>query len=597
MKKVFYALCTVSAIASLTLSCVKESSPIEENTDNKTSVADGIPTEIVAVINPEDAQTKTQYAGNTTFGWTHVSNSERDEVRMPVKNGSNQWNFYTFHVDDDTEDGLASVTFIRNNSSTDDLDTYTPSGWTNMGYILYPYTIYNFSGSTEDGVWNSGTKPIAQLPNSIAYNSSKPLDGGVVPLIGRMDGEHYKFSTAVGIIKLTVSNAPSAGNKIKLVSTDKPIAGKFAISDVDATVSQIANTSATAGTNELTLTGLSLTDGETYDFYFPLPVGTYDKGTLKLLVMKNESVLLEQNVGKALNIERNCVLSVPTLPYHRVYVDGSLSAPVLHTVKPSTANTIRVCVSTERLTAANYSKSNWNGDNRFGSSTSYNILSLGGPGGGSVLTSESDYYLQYIVCSTATQPDALSDGNVMVYGSVPFHYIPSTRKIPVASSWLDVPYISTSEGKDKANLVDGNTSTYWHSPYGKEDPARNATYGQIISIDLNEGSLTTNGNFYFYFYTRNTGTTANHAKSMNIYVSNVPWDDAGFDAGKVLVGSTENALEGINPSGGAWIKNPINCSGTGSYRYITVSILSNSSGNDLRTTGCTHMAEIEFYTK
>jgi hypothetical protein len=204
------------------------------------------------------------------------------------------------------------------------------------------------------------------------------------------------------------------------------------------------------------------------------------------------------------------------------------------------------------------------------------------------------FYLQYIVCTDGNQPNSLKDDNVAIYGSVPFYFAPAANKISVTDSWLDVPYVSTAEGSI-ANLVDGNTSTYWHSPYGSEDPARNATYGQIISVDLNEGSLTTDGNFYFSFSTRNC--LNNHSKALDVYVSNVPWNDAGFDSGKVKVGSTSNALDGIYPYSDTWIKKPIECSGTGSYRYITISILTDSNGSDLRSTGCTHMAEIEFYTK
>lgn len=596
MKKIIYTLLSICAVGAIAISCEKEMTEAPGNT-SKVAVDSNIPMTIEALINPDDAETRTQYAGNTTFGWT-----SGDQVRMPVVkwSGANSTgsitacDLYTFTTNDAS--GSTAATFIRNGNS-DNMDSYDPNpsgaaaSWTSMGYLVYPVGIF--------GKEYSGTKPVVTLPSSITYNESTPLDGGIIPLIGRKDGETYKFSTAVGILKVTLANAPSDATVIKLISSDKPVAGKFAISDVSATVSQIANTSATAGTQELSLSVSSLTAGSTYDFYFPLPVGTYDKGTLKLQIIgANSLVMLEQNVGKALSIERNCILSVPTLTYHRVYVNGSLSNPYLYTVKPSTANTIRVCVSTERLTSDNYSKSNWKEGNRFGSSTSYRILDLGGPGGGNVITATGDYYLQYIVCSTATQPDALSDANVMVYGSVPFKYIASTTKIPVEETWLDVPYVSTAEGA-VAYLVDGDTSTYWHSPYGSEDPARNATYGQIISVDLNKGSLTTDGNFYFSFRTRG-GATNDHAKAMNVYVSNVPWSDEGFDAGKVLVGSTENALEGIVPSTGMWIKKPIVCSGSGSYRYITVSILSTYGTTrtyNLLTEGCTHMAEIEFYTK
>ena len=65
--------------------------------------------------------------------------------------------------------------------------------------------------------------------------------------------------------------------------------------------------------------------------------------------------------------------------------------------------------------------------------------------------------------------------------------------------------------------------------------------------------------------------------------------------------STTNGLEGIFPYSDIWIKNPIECSGSGSYRYITISILTCDGLTkgvwDLKTEGCTHMTEIEFYTK
>ena len=585
MKKVlFYTI--LAAAAALAAACTVEPMSVEVTPAN--GVNSNIPTEIICEIDQEG--TKVQYESNTTFGWTNG-----DQVRMPVVKRTagtiTNVDYYTFTTS--AASGSASAAFTINGGSAD-METYDPNPgladntWTSLGYLVYPNALVN---SKE----HYGDYPMVALPSSITYNSAAPLDGGVVPMIGRKVGETYKFKNAVGIIKVTLTNAPADGKKIRLTSSDASIAGKFFVTDVDASTSQIANTSNFAGTNELTLTGLSLTGGESYDFYFPVPVGTYAAGTLTLSILDaNDIPLLEKGIGKALTIARNEVLSVPALVYHRVYVNGnSLSDPYLYTVKPSTANTIRVCVSTERLTAGNYNKANWKPGNKFGASTSYRIRNLGGPGGSDVLTATGTYYLQYIVCSTDTQPTALSDANVMVYGSVPFEYAMPANKIAVASSWLDVPYVSTSEGA-VAYLVDGGAN-YWHSPYGAEDPARNATYGQIISVDLNEGSLTTDGNFYFTFKTR-AGALNDHAKAIDVYVSNVPWDDAGFDAGKVKVGSTDNALVGIYPYSGVWVR-PISCSGSGSYRYITVSILSNSTGTNLRTSGCTHMAEIEFYTK
>lgn len=601
MKKLFYTLIAAGAVFSLTVSCEKELESSNEETTNQV-VNSNIPTEIVAVINPDDVTTKTQYESNTTFGWT-----SGDQVRMPVvkwsgANGTGSitaCDYYTFTTSATTGD--ASATFIRNGGS-DNMESYDPNpsgtagSWSSMGYLVYPNALVN-------GKKYSGTVPVLNLPASITYNSTNPLDGGVVPMIGRKDGETYKFSTAVGIIKLTISRAPSDAKKIVLTSATKAIAGEFPISNVDATVSQITLDTQTNGTNTITLTGLSLTAGESYDFYFPVPVGTYAANDLSVSILASGDVpLLEKTITKSLTIARNEVLAIPALSYEQpVYIDGNLSAPVLHTVNPSGSSMVRVHIKTEKLTAANYDYNEWKDGNRFSASSSYNCTDLTNKSSVVFLTSAGKYYLQYVVLKSGFSgiPTSLSNENVMAYGSVPFYFAPSGNKIPVADTWLDVPYVSTSEGS-AANLVDG-TIAYWHSPYGSENPARNATYGQIISIDLNQGSLTTKGDFYFSFQTR-YGALNDHAKSMNVYVSNVPWDDEGFDAGKVLVGSTANALAGIDPYDGVWIKEPIVCThqDDNNYCYITVSILEsvkNGSIYDLRTGGCTHMAEIEFYTK
>ncbi len=591
MKTIYYSILALSAVIAFSVSCSKEESAPADVTEPVAYkiLDDTIPYEIVAEISKEDQTTKTQYAGNVTFGWT-----SGDQVRMPVMKKSAGsiigCDFYTFTTS--AKSGSASASFVRNNAY-EDLD-YDPNPsnadntWTSMGYFVYPISLFNKE--------YSGEKPVVNLPSSITYSASNPLDGGIVPLIGRKDGDSYKFSTAVGFIKLTISNAPAAAKSVKLVSTDKPLAGKFVISDVDAIVSQIANTSATEGVYGLSLTSLSLTAGETYSFYLPLPVGDYSARSLSLSLLDSNGLpLLEKLITPALSIERNVVLEIPELLYHRVYVKGSLSAPKIWTEKPSSANTIRVHISDTKLTGASYDKNVWVDGNKFGDSQngSYNLTGLKSVSNTPLLTASGLYYLQYIVSSDGTIPSSLSDASVLAYGSVPFYYSPSANKIPVQESWLDVPYISTAEGA-VSNLVDGAVS-YWHSPWGSENPARNATYGQIISVDLGAGSRTTDGNFYFSFRTRK-GALNDHARHVVVYVSNEKWDGAGFDTNKVKVGETDNAIDGIYPYNGEWIKNPIICSGTGTYRYITVSILTNMAGTDLRTSGCTHMDEIEFYT-
>ena len=450
-----------AAIVFLAASCAPEQIAPEAP---ESPAGDSIPVEIKAEINQEEI-TKTQYTSDYKFGWT-----SGDQIRMPVvkKSGGTitACDFYTFTTS--SESGSASATFIRNNNS-DDLETFDPNpsqtegNWTNMGYLVYPYGIFN--------KYYSGDYPAVDLPSTINYSTTNPLDGGVVPMIGRKNGETYLFSSAVGFIKLTLANTPSTTTSVNLVSSGLPVSGRFAVSDESETVARILNTSAVSGSNQISLSVSGLTGGETYDFYFPLPVGTYDAGTLSVQVVgSNAEVLLEKTIGKSLEIERNIVLSIPQLLYHRVYVLGSISNPLLYTVKPSTANTIRTHISTTRLTSSSYNSSEWVNGNRFGGDQNgWALVALKNAGGTAYLSSTNNYYLQYIISSDGSIPASLSSESVMAYGSVPFKYMTSsdlalttesqlvgTYTVNLVSYWdarsTSTLVIESSDNPDKGNV-------------------------------------------------------------------------------------------------------------------------------------------------
>lgn len=589
MKKL-YTFALVFAAALFTLSCEKE---VEQATVPEEENEEMVMIHITGILDKEIS--KTAYDADGKMTWVdgdkcalilNMNGDVSDQDRMQytleasygdIKEGGRQADFY----------GL-----IPQHQNT--------SGLLSSGFAVYPVAVSQINSSNYYG------KPFIKMPTSVSGEASS------IVLIGTPNNENpaevtqFNFKTAMGILKVHIANIPADATAIRLTSNDKdsyPVDGDFTLVKTAGVVTiGIENYQDNwgIGYQSVDISGEGAIDSR--DFFFNIPVGTYPANTLSFEVIgANNQVLMKRTISKALTFERNECITIPSLLYHRVWVNGSLSAPGLYTVKPDGANTIRVHISNVKLTAAGYlsDKSNWVNGNRFGASqNNWNLANLKNASNNSFLSAAGTYYLQYIVSSDGSIPASLSDATVMAYGSVPFMYVPAANKIPVASSWLNVPYVSTVEGS-VANLVDGNTGSYWHSPYGSEDPARNATYGQIISIDLNEGSLTTDGNFYFSFATRNVQN--NHAKAMDIYVSNVRWDDAAFDASKVKVGSTTNALEGIFPSTDLWIKNPIECSGTGSYRYITVCILKgamlNGNETNLTTGDCTHMAEIEFYTK
>lgn len=582
MKKL-YTFALVFAAALFTLSCEKE---VEQVTVPEEENEEMVMIHITGILDKEIS--KTAYDSEGKMTWV-----DGDKVALIVSQGAGyayqNRNQYTL------EAAYGDITEEGRNADFYGMVPYHQDGtkeWLSSGIAVYPVAISQINPS------NYYNAPYIKLPSSVSGLASS------IALIGLPDNETpadvttFKFKTAMAVLKVNITDIPADATSIRLTTNNDsyPVDGDFTLIKSAGLVTVGIDKYQGWG-NGYQSVDISGEDAiASRDFYFNVPVGTYPANTLAIEVRNGTQVLMKKGISKELTLSRNECLTIPTLAYLRtpVYINGSLSDPYLYTVNPAGSNTVRVCVSTEKLTRANYVKSNWKEGNRFSYSSTFRLLNLGGPGGADVIISSGDYYLQYIVCSTSTQPNSLSDDNVMLFGSVPFHYCDSADKMPVAESWLNVPYVSTAEGA-VANLVDGNDGTFWHSPYGSEDPARNATYGQIISVDLDEGSLATDGNFYFSFATRNVQN--NHAKAMDVYVSNVRWDDAGFDAGKVKVGSTTNALDGINPSTDKWIMNPIVCTGPGSdfYRYITVCILEDSNGNDLRTSGCTHVAEIEFY--
>ncbi len=422
MKKVF----TYLAIASLALvACQKEAAIEKDNA--AANIINNIPTEIVCEIS--ETATKTQYAGNTTFGWT-----ENDVVRMTVKNGSNQWNYFSFKTTDAS--GNPSATFIRNNSGTpgDNMETYDPSSlsWTNCGYLLYPTSIFDFTGTQNNGVWNSGDYPVVNLPSAIAYNSTNPLDGGVLPLIGRKVGSTYKFATAVGVLKAQITGLDSKTTKVSLSSLANSLSGKFAVSDESASVAQIAKSSVVDGTKAVSLTMTTPTADES--LYYPVPIGDYDASDLSLKIEEQSGETIKvrtKRIKKAISISRNEVLSIPTLAMsypNSVSIDWSMTSSPELSFTNASGYSLRICV----LNSSTHDLSEYNENMKWTIATTggkYALINTKDKAGtGKAIGAPGKYFLHYMILNTSAALDAmglssLDDARIVEYGTIPFYYI------------------------------------------------------------------------------------------------------------------------------------------------------------------------------
>lgn len=144
------------------------------------------------------------------------------------------------------------------------------------------------------------------------------------------------------------------------------------------------------------------------------------------------------------------------------------------------------------------------------------------------------------------------------------------------------------DGSGKNALVDGNTATFWHTPWeSKDDTYYNwsdldGTYGAYIDVDLGANTVTD-----FTFHACLRAAYSDFPKHIKIYSSadHSTWTE---------LADVANICSGI--AAGSWIT-PIPCSGA-SARYIRFSILTNTSEVDLTDPskqGCTHLAEIKVF--
>lgn len=456
MRKAF----TILAIASFALLACQKEATLVENQNKQDAVQSNIPTEIVCEI--ADAPTKTQYAGNTTFGWTQY-----DRIRMPVvkKNADEDitaCDFYSFRTT--SASGSVSATFILSGGSSD-LETYNPNPtsavntWTNMGYLIYPMSIFEKK--------HSGDYPIVNLPSSLTYNASNPLnsqmnsEGNVitvgipVPMIGRKDGETYKFSTAVGFLKVTINHFPETGTKIQLVSSENNIAGEFVVSDVSPTVAQIANTSTTASsTGTITINASGIAGDSDPEFYFPLPVGTYaaDVLTVKVLDAFNHE-LISSTAKKPITIARNEILSLPAMAPNSI--DFTINNSSYSATNPriqwymSTAAAIKMHISTSETN----DPTAYNASNIWTASNSCLLTSLKSASSDAYITTTGKYYLHYIfVKNTSDAVTSLSDDVVKSYGTIPFYYITSGDAETFAGTYTTTGTVNNI-GSSSKNLI------------------------------------------------------------------------------------------------------------------------------------------------
>ena len=251
---------------------------------------------IVAYIDNSD--TKTAYDAEGKFSWV-----EGDQFRLLVSSSNDgSINHYT----QTSEATSPSSTFSGG----------TPEGqWVASGYAIYP--ILNYSGSKNDGI-------SIELP--VEYTMSGSNFMSIIPMIGKQDAENaykYGFKTAVGVLKVSLSNVPVEARKVVLTApAGVNLAGTFLL-DEEAATKGFEMSRATSASSFIKLNIPQQTAGSTISVYFPVPVGTVKAGaTISVLKEDDTPIITTDPTVRDIPITRNSLLNITPTP---ISVEGWVS--------------------------------------------------------------------------------------------------------------------------------------------------------------------------------------------------------------------------------------------------------------------------------
>lgn len=242
----------------------------------------------------DEADSKTAYDEAGKFSWV-----EGDKVSMMVTND---------------ETGVPDVITLTAESSgaVTTLTGDCPEGYTVADYAFYPKGTGNEYYSSDLGKVVDAENKVMNLRmwGTITPDPANPLAS--IPLIGKKDEKGFvQFKTATGILKITVSNIPADAYFLQLDIDDETTAlnGNYSFGE-DCTIYMKNIVGTPWGQKYVKFTPEA--DGETRDFYLPIPVGTIPAG-LKVSLACTSGTLELAETKEAIEIKRNIIVRTPAL--------------------------------------------------------------------------------------------------------------------------------------------------------------------------------------------------------------------------------------------------------------------------------------------
>ena len=233
---------------------------------------------LIAVIENEDSKTYYQEAGSTAV----MSWEQGDVFKMIVFDDSSH---EAAGYDCTASESGASVAF--------DFGGDQP-GYSRSGYAVYP------------GLALSGTQDSYRVTLPDTYTlTGTDFTKVRVPMIGvadAMNPDRYTFHTAVGVLKVSLSDLPASASKLVITSNADNLSGVFLLNAEDGLL--MSACSGSAG-HSITVNFPGQPAGSSIDLYVPVPVGSLSSGACFDVQQSSGASLMQITTQQAITIARN----------------------------------------------------------------------------------------------------------------------------------------------------------------------------------------------------------------------------------------------------------------------------------------------------
>ena len=279
MKKIIVYAMAIASIAAVSCNKIETQAPLANEGQYS----------ITATIDNSD--TKTAYDADGKFSWV-----AGDKISVVVYNAESPYTTDKYSFAAEADGNTATFKSV----GTPDWTAYPKSG-----FAIYPNSL------TLGGEKDSYT---VSLPDNYTLSSGSDFTKIGIPMIGTEESENvFRFKTAVGILKVTLTNVPVSARKLVITTSGDNVSGTFPLNATTAE-NGLAMADATSAGNSITVNFPQQAAGATVSILVPVPAGKISAGAT-FAVQQSDGTAIKTTPAtvRDITIERNHVLPLPAI--------------------------------------------------------------------------------------------------------------------------------------------------------------------------------------------------------------------------------------------------------------------------------------------